>query len=179
MADLSLGNVVRLIGQDAELVVDDVLQGGAILSLRGDDDRLVTVRNGPETLQRVLRQPGDMVRSLVSGSVGMVQAEMRVEDGVRYYRVQFADGRAKTVLESDLRLEPITDPLQRLQRGMLESVRPFQIRLMAVRLRLAHQYDELTTLSNTRLEIKPHQVFVAHRVVENPPHRYLLAARRI
>ena len=175
MADLSLGNVVRLVGQDAELVVEDVLQGGAILSLRGDDDRLVTVRNGPETLQRVLRQPGDMVRSLVSGSVGMVQAEMRVEDGVRYYRVQFADGRAKTVLESDLRLEPITDPLQRLQRGMLESVRPFQIRLMAVRLRLAHQYDELTTLSNTRLEIKPHQVFVAHRVVENPPHRYLLA----
>ena len=169
------GNVVRMVGQDGELVVDAVLQGGALLTLRGDGDELVTVRMGPDTVQRVLRQPGDMVRSLITGSVGMVQSEVRAQEGVRYYRVQFVDGQTKIVLESDLRLEPITDPMQRLQRGMLDGVRPFQLRLMAVRLRLAHQYDELTTLSNTRLAIKPHQVFVAHRVVEHPPHRYLLA----
>src|SRR4029079_12409149 len=43
------------------------------------------------------------------------------------------------------------------------------------RLLFAHQYDELSSLSNSRVEIKEHQVGVLHRVATSYPHRFLLA----
>ena len=39
----------------------------------------------------------------------------------------------------------------------------------------AHQFDELSSLSNSRVEIKQHQVGVLHRVATSYPHRFLLA----
>jgi SNF2 family DNA or RNA helicase len=174
MQQLVQGNIVSFNGQ-GEYEVIEVLAYGRQVRIQPPEGEPIVVRYEPDILQRIQRRPGDPVRSLVSGVGGVVQSIAGEQDGVTLYRVQFNDGRPRVTRETDLRSVPISDPLQLLERGTVESVRDFQLRTMAARLSLAHQYDELATLSNTRLELKPHQVFVAHRVVENPPHRYLLA----
>jgi SNF2 family DNA or RNA helicase len=69
----------------------------------------------------------------------------------------------------------VTDPLQLLRSGALHTARSVNLRVAATRLLFAHQFDELSSLSNSRVEIKPHQVGVLHRVATSYPHRFLLA----
>ena len=40
--------------------------------------------------------------------------------------------------------------------------------------RLAHLHDDLVSLGHTRVDVKPHQVGVVHRVITSYPHRFLL-----
>ena len=70
-----------------------------------------------------------------------------------------------TVTEDGVRIAVETDPIARLRAGQLDTRPVANLRLAATRLLFAHQYDELSSLSNSRVEIKPHQVGVA------PPRR--------
>jgi ATP-dependent helicase HepA len=173
-AQLVPGIVVSFNGE-GEYEILSLGQNGRSVTIQAEGGEPLTVSAASAALVRVTRQPGDPVRSLISGQLGVVQSLVGSHDGTALYRVVFADGRTSTVGEGQLRGVPITDPVQLLARGRVDRLRDFQLRTMAARLSLAHQYDELTTLSHTRLELKPHQIFVAHRVIETPPHRYLLA----
>ena len=51
----------------------------------------------------------------------------------------------------------------------------FDLRTRAIKIKTAYTMEELVSLTNARVELKPHQVFVAHRVVQNPKPRFLLA----
>ena len=68
-----------------------------------------------------------------------------------------------------------TDPLALIRAKRFQSAWSCNLRLTATRLFFAHRYDQLSSLSNSRVEIKPHQVSVLHRVSTTYPHRFLLA----
>jgi SNF2 family DNA or RNA helicase len=127
-----------------------------------------------DALERVLFDAGDDVHLVADDEVGVVSAVSQL-NGRTVYSVNLPGGMKKTVLEDGLRRAILTDPLELMRRGQLHSARSVNLRLAATRLLFAHQYDELSSLSNSRVEIKAHQVGVLHRVATSYPHRFLLA----
>src|SRR5439155_10366823 len=104
-----------------------------------------------------------------------VIAERLVSGGRIFYSVSLADRGNRTVMEDGVRIAIETDPISRLRNGELDTARSVNLRLAATRLLFSHQYDDLSSLSNSRVEIKPHQVGVLHRVASSYPHRFILA----
>jgi ATP-dependent helicase HepA len=91
-----------------------------------------------------------------------------------YYEVSFPHPFGVQVVPGwDLEL-PL-DPLARLARGDFDSALDFQLRIKAARLLYAYSYEGMTCLANSRLELMPHQVFVAHRIISELDPRFLLA----
>jgi SNF2 family DNA or RNA helicase len=84
------------------------------------------------------------------------------------------DAQMLTIAEADLRPHVLDDPQIRLREGRLGSPRRFCLAVTARRYELEQQSNDLITLGQARVDIKPHQVSVAHRVVSDYPHRYLL-----
>ena len=127
-----------------------------------------------DAIERVMFDAGDDVHLVADDEVGVVSAVSQL-NGRSVYSVNLPGGLKKTVLEDGLRRAVLTDPLELMRRGQLHSARSVNLRLAATRLLFAHQYDELSSLSNSRVEIKAHQVGVLHRVATSYPHRFLLA----
>jgi SNF2 family DNA or RNA helicase len=125
-------------------------------------------------LERVVFHEGSFVELPVDGSSGIVVSSFD-RDGVLIYQVNLANGASKVVPEASLRPGVVTDPIALLRSGQLDTARSTNLRIAATRLLFSHQYDELSSLSNSRVEIKPHQVGVVHRVATRYPHRALLA----
>lgn len=78
------------------------------------------------------------------------------------------------VAERDLTAQPF-NPIQSLIRGDLEQSSDFALRVAALRLTHAYASGTAVCLSNARLEPLPHQVFVAHRALQQLYPRLLLA----
>ena len=95
--------------------------------------------------------------------------------GLRFYRLTMPDGGSEDVPERSVRPRVLTDPLERLRARQLDTARSVNLRLAAMRLKYAFEQDEMSSLQASRLEIKPHQVGVVHRVMSTFPHRFLLA----
>jgi SNF2-related domain len=126
-----------------------------------------------DALSRLIFARGDTVQTQPAGAVGVVTG-FAENAGVMVYDVALPAGVVQ-VLEDGLRPAVITDPIELLRRGDLDDARSTNLRLTATRLAIAHQFDELSSLSNSRVEIKPHQVGVVHRATTTYPHRFLLA----
>ena len=81
--------------------------------------------------------------------------------------------------EATLHIEDIEpaekSPLELLADGQMSSGQDYGLRLQAAYLQHAYKYDPLSGLSNARIELKPHQVFVAHRVTHKLYPRMILA----
>jgi ATP-dependent helicase HepA len=92
---------------------------------------------------------------------------------VPMWRVQFLTGIRK-VPEADLRPDFPTEPVSLIEQGKTGSPQAFNLRTIARYYQLEHLHNALVSLSNARVDIKPHQVGVAHRVVSSYPHRFLL-----
>jgi len=91
-----------------------------------------------------------------------------------YYEVSFPPPFGTQVVpERDLEL-PL-DPVTHLLRGDFGDPLDFQLRAKTTQLLYAYSYEGMTCLTNSRLELMPHQVFVAHRVVSELDPRFLLA----
>ena len=91
-----------------------------------------------------------------------------------YYEVSFPHPFGiQVVPEWDLQL-PL-DPIARLSRGEFDNPLDFQLRTKATQLLYAYSYEGMTCLANSRLELMPHQVFVADRIVSELDPRVLLA----
>ena len=170
---LAAGNVVRWVaGGGVGVVVD--FDGGRQVRVRFDsgEENLFAWPN--DVLERVHFEPGSKVHLLADDEIGVVTTVTEIDERL-FYAVQLPAGVQKTVLEDGLRAAVITDPLELLRAGTLDPARSVNLRLSATRLLFAHQFDELSSLSNSRVEIKPHQVGVLHRVMTSYPHRFLLA----
>ena len=83
-------------------------------------------------------------------------------------------GRVGNFLEADLRPILITDPVSRFQANHIGSLRQYRLQEVTRWYRVQHLYDDLISLGQVGVDIKPHQVSVAHKVVSNYPHRFLL-----
>jgi ATP-dependent helicase HepA len=127
-----------------------------------------------DVLTRVTFDPGTLVQIQPGGERGVVIGHDEVSN-LLLYRINLASGSQPNVVETSLRPAILTNPLELLRQGKLHSARSVNLRLTATRLLFEHQYGELPSLSNSRVEIKPHQVGVLHRIVSSYPHRFLLA----
>ncbi len=93
--------------------------------------------------------------------------------GECYYRVDLGTGVPVTLSERDL--QPARSPLDRLAAGDCGYASDFNLLTQATALSFAYRYEGLSCLSNSRLDPKPYQIFVAHRVLQDLYPRYLLA----
>ncbi len=112
-----------------------------------------------------------MVRRVSTGSIGLLQAQTTAVPP-RWQVI--LDGRLVTVAEADLRQHVLDDPQSRIIEGRLGSARQFDLAVTARRYELENMTNDLVSLGESRVDIKPHQVSVVHRVISNYPHRFLL-----
>lgn len=80
----------------------------------------------------------------------------------------------KVVPEADLRPDQPLDPPTRMVNGEVGTPRQFNLQLVTRFYRLEHLHNDLVSLGDARVDVKPYQVSVVHRVVTNYPHRFLL-----
>lgn len=176
MADLlQPKNLVRWLqaGGDALGVV--VENDGRTVTVRLDEDG--SKRNfacSAGVIEHVVLEPGQHVRVVSSGEIGVVQTVFPYK-GLTLYKVGLSGGQTPTVVEDGIRPAVLTDPIERLRAGELHSAQKTNLRIAATRLLFGYQHDELSTLGNSRVELKPHQVGVVHRVANAYPHRFILA----
>ena len=78
------------------------------------------------------------------------------------------------IAEADLRPMPVNDPVQRFQQNKIGSLNKYRLHEATRWYRGLHLYDELVSLGQIGVDIKPHQVSVVHKVISNYPHRFLL-----
>ena len=170
------GNLVRWRnGQAGNIgVVIEALQDGRQARVHFDSGETLVFAWPSSALERVVFHAGSQVESTADHQVGVVTA-LTVNAGVVIYQVALAGGALKAVAETGLRPALVTDPVSILRSGDLGLARSTNLRVAATRLLLAHQFDGLSSLSNSRVEIKEHQVSVVHRVATSYPHRFILA----
>ena len=78
------------------------------------------------------------------------------------------------VPESGLRPVALTEPVERFKARQIGSLQKYRLQEVTRWYRTMHLYDELVSLGQVGVDIKPHQVSVVHKVVSNYPHRFLL-----
>ena len=154
-------------------LVAELMQGGKQVRVRFDDGSERTLAGDSPMIERFLFRPGDPVQGLSGGSAGVVTGGKLVDQKI-YYTVSLPDNVTKTISETSLRPAVLTDPVQRLKIGRVSNPRKFCLRSTAARYAFANRYDEFTSLEHSRIEAKPHQISVAHRVISTYPHRFLL-----
>jgi ATP-dependent helicase HepA len=155
-------------------VASEMLNGGRQVRVRFDTGEEMVFAWPTDALQRVQFPDGSHVAIRSDGAAGMVTGRTEL-DGRIVYDIALPDGSARSVPEDSLRSARVMDPRTILRAG--ESRSPFRmnLRIAATRLLFQHQFDDFSALSNSRVEIKPHQVAVLHRVASTYPHRFLLA----
>ena len=153
------GYVSRIDGQRAYAVLDN----GAEQAFSIDADVLEATPFGV----------GDQVMR-ADGLIGVVVATVP-SHGYPTVKVAFADGTSSNVAEMTLRPAALDDPIERFRANRLGTARQFNLRSVAADLWTRHLHDSLVSLSHARVDLKPHQVSVVHRVVESYPHRFLLS----
>lgn len=168
------GNLVRHIDHDEWGIgsVEEIVRDRALVRFYAPEE---TVRQCPlAALRRHRYTRGDQIFAITENTYGIVQSA-REFAGMVIYQVLFG-GRRKGIPETNIRpttLEPELFDLLRDSDG--SESRAFLLALQARRLQYAYRYDELVCLSNARIELLPHQVFVADRVLRDEPHRFLLS----
>lgn len=112
---------------------------------------------------------GDQVIRKSTGESGTV-----VRAAGDQFEVVFPSTGKVTVGALDLVLDT-SDPFARLRSGELASATEYGLRLQAHFLKFAYKFDPLSGLTNARVELMPHQVFLAHRVGRKPRARMILS----
>ena len=116
---------------------------------------------------------GDQVMN-GDGLVGVVIAEVPTQT-YPTVRVAFADGALRNAVEMTLRPAVLDDPIERFRNGQVGTAEQFNTRSVTADLWTRHFHDSLVSLAHARVDLKPHQVSVVHRVITSYPYRFLLA----
>lgn len=126
-------------------------------------------------LEHKVYPPGERVYSKSEQMFGRVHHSI-YRDGLYFYLIDFPFGR-RGKDETDVEERRSEDPIDRLSEGLgLDPPLDFDLRTQAMRLKLAYKYDDRVYLSNVRIELSyPHQIFVAHRVVQTYKPRFILS----
>lgn len=168
------GALVRwLNGQSGNIGVIESADGGR-LAVRFDDGSAMQFAWPTKVLERVTFPAGSQVETVEEHEAGVITGATIVS-GLVAYQVNLASGTTKSVIETGLRPAIITNPVTLLRSGTLGTARSVNLRIAATRIQFAHQYDNLSSLANSRVDIKEHQVAVLHRVATTYPHRFILA----
>lgn len=95
-------------------------------------------------------------------------------DEPRWECMSLKNGEMVSVPEYDLRPIPVTERVERVKNNMIGSLKKYRLREVTQWYLWQHHNNALVSLGNVRVDIKPHQVGVVHKVVSNYPHRFLL-----
>ncbi|MBC9820518.1 helicase-related protein [Terrabacter sp. MAHUQ-38] len=156
MGEERFGVITELTGHHVTVQFDDF-----------DDVRIF--RRAPQIVRRV--ELSGSVRRVTTGEIGVVQGLSNAEPP----RWNVAVGSHVTVVqEKDLRPHILMDPANRLRNGMVGTPRQFWLALTAHAHHLEALNRDLIALGESRIDLKPHQVSVVHRVISAYPHRFLL-----
>ncbi len=132
-----------------------------------DEIRIYATETAP--LRRVKFQVGDKL-TIHSGSERIVES-VREECGLRIY-----DTDGGVVLEADLSdAMSFSKPEERLFGGILDAHGDFVLRGEALRRRAEMQRSPIRGLVGARMDLIPHQLFIADEVANRPRPRVLLA----
>lgn len=112
-----------------------------------------------------------MVQRVSTGAIGLLHDQ--TTPAPPRWQV-FLEGKLMTIAEADLRQHVMDDPHSRIVEGRLGTPRQFGLAVTARRYELENLTNDLVSLGESRVDIKPHQVSVVHRVISDYPHRFLL-----
>jgi ATP-dependent helicase HepA len=142
------------------------------VTVRWDDGEEQMFNADAGIIQRVVFSPATQVIDVISGTTGVVigPVENQVEPT---WRVAFPGGN-RNVTEGAIKIGGGDDPESRARDGEFGKAADFNLRLVAQDLQTRNKYDPLASLAHARVDLKPHQVFVLHRVASTYPHRFLL-----
>ena len=154
LASAVVGNLVRWgNGREGDVgVVADRSADGHQVTVRFDSGETHNFVVPSATLDRLIFPDGHHLSVRNDGRTGVVVGQLQ-NQGLTIYRLSFPDGSVKTVPEDSVRPARITDPLTLLRQGELVSPFSMNLRLAGTRLLFAHQFDDLSSLSNSRVEI--------------------------
>ena len=149
------------------------------------DHRMIYVRwdsAGPPTQFAIGDPPltridltGQQVR-LVSTGERAVAVSLTVSETPTWECIVVTSGGPSTVNVPEAGLRPlaVTDPVERFKAQHIGPLKKYRLQEVTRWYRTMHLYDELVSLGQVGVDIKPHQVSVVHKVVSNYPHRFLL-----
>ena len=153
------GYVSRIEGQRAYVVFDD------------GSEQVFSLDAG--VLEATPYSVGDLVMRS-DGVVGVVIGNVPSQE-YPTLRVVFSNGTTSNAVEMTLRPASLDDPIERFRANQVGSAEQFNLRSVAADLWTRHLHDSLVSLSHARVDLKPHQVSVVHRVISAYPHRFLLS----
>lgn len=143
---------------------EDVIEiscGGDLFRVPVDDLERYRFINGTEVLYGPERQKTVVMDSQIKS------------DGQIIYSI-FLNGAKKQVPETAL-VDAKVGPVTRIMQGEFDDALDFLIHTKAMALEIAYAHHPFVSLSNSRLDPQPHQVAVAHRVVNSVQQRILIA----
>ena len=148
------------------------------------DDRTIQVRwdsSGPPVQFAITDPPllrvdltGQRVRLISTGENAAVLDPTPSDKPSWRCFLATGGGRTVNVPEADLRPLAVTDPIGRFKANLIGSLQQYRLQEVTRWYRNLHLYDELVSLGQIGVDIKPHQVSVVHKVISNYPHRFLL-----
>ncbi len=136
------------------------------------ETRTYAIRNAP--LTRVRFASGDLISDHRERRIRVISAEQR--DGLMHYRGELPDGAPVSLHEGELSDHlRIATPQRRLLTGRLDKPRWFELRREALE-HLSHvESSPVRGLVGPRIDLLPHQLYIAHEVSRRHAPRVLLA----
>ncbi len=112
----------------------------------------------------------------VYGDIGEVQKVEHLGNGRYRYNILFEQGaRLQAYTSPPTTIEPIRGPIEQAISGKLSTEIGFDLLSEALRLSTVYEYDRMVSLSSSRINLEPYQVFAVHQVLNAFPHRCLIA----
>jgi ATP-dependent helicase HepA len=160
-SELGLGTVLKTEGRTVTL-----------LFLAAGETRVYAIQNAP--LTRVRFGPGDQVESHEGWQLLIEQVEEQA--GLLKYRGRREDGSETLLHEGELsNFIRFNNPQDRLLAGQIDPPHWFELRYQT-HTRLARlEQSPLLGLAGGRIDLIPHQLYIAHEVANRPAPRVLLA----
>lgn len=129
--------------------------------------RMYAIDTAP--LKRVIFQPGDSIRTFDNKDV---KVRSFVEnDGVIVYKTDIGDIREDQISDS----VPLSTPLDRLLGGQTDSIEDFNLRNDILDLRYEISKSPVRGWNGGRIELIPHQLYIAKKITSRHIRRFLLA----
>ena len=171
--EIVVGSLIQWVEADTYGVVSSI-ENGMIFISWDIDGCPPQFRASGAPLQRVKLVEGQAVRIRSTGATAAVMRRVQSSQPAWRCFVALDGGKVINISEADLRPIPVNDPVERFQGKQIGSSKKYRLHEATRWYRGLHLYDELVSLGQVGVDIKPHQVSVVHKIISNYPHRFLL-----
>ncbi|WP_170167438.1 RNA polymerase-associated protein RapA [Amphritea balenae] len=137
-----------------------------------EEERTYAIDNAP--LSRVIYPVGEQVRSSLGVKVTITATQEL--NGYMVYQAEDRDGDVLVLEEKDLdSAVHFSKPHDRLFAGQVDKLSRFRLRVDTLRHQMNHLQSESYGLLGPRVQLLPHQLYIAHQVAQRYAPRVLLA----